>query len=117
MYLEKILEITTNWHFIAISHLEADDIMAVASRYYGETNTPVVLVTSDSDMEQCWDYENVKIFSPKSKKWKVKPPKFNSNLFLAKKVEKERSDNLISPILTEEDYNNRMLCVKPINFT
>jgi len=103
------LDIATDWHFIKLEHLEADDIMAVACRYFKDTE--VILVTYDSDLEQCWAYDNVKIFSPLSKKWKVKPNTFNPHLFIAKKIEKEVSDNLVNPILNEEDYENRMACV------
>jgi len=103
------LEIATDWHFIKIPHFESDDIMAVASRFYKDKE--VILVTYDTDLEQCWEYENVKIFSPMTKKWKVKPPKYNPHMAIAKKAEKERADNLISPILTEEDFETRMICV------
>lgn len=106
---EDELELSTDWHFIKIPHLEADDIMAVCSRYYNDKE--VILVTYDSDLEQCWNYDNVKIFSPLSKKWKVKPPRFNPHLEIAKMVQKESSDDLVSPVLTEEHYNRRMVCV------
>jgi len=107
--LLETLEITTNWHIIKIDHLEADDIMAVVCRYFKDKE--VVLVTYDSDLEQCWAYEHVKIFSPKSKKWKLKPTNFNAYKLISKKIQKEVSDNLTSPILNEEDYYTRLTCV------
>lgn len=98
-----------NWHFIKIDRIEADDVMAVACRYY--KNQEVILVTHDKDLEQCWDYENVKIFSTLSKKWKIRPEKFDINRLIAEKVYKETTDNMVAPILGEEDYEKRRLCV------
>ena len=104
-HLEKVLD----WHFIKIEHLEADDIMAICTRYYSDRE--VVLVTYDKDLEQCWSYPNVKIFSPMTKAYKLRPDNFNAYNFLASKIKKEASDDLTSPILNEEDYDRRMLCV------
>jgi len=106
--LEEI-DIGTNWHIIQIPHLEADDIMAVASRYYKDKE--VVLLTYDKDLEQCWQYENVKIFSPLTKKWKLRPPQFNAYKLIASKTNYEASDNLVSPVLNEEEYDKRKMCV------
>ena len=39
----------TDWNVIAIKGLEADDIMAVGSRYFKDNE--VILVTFDSDLE------------------------------------------------------------------
>jgi hypothetical protein len=83
--------------------------MAVASRYYKDLE--IILVTYDSDLEQMWEYENVKIFSPKTKRYKIKKPKFNVYQFLSKKIEKETADNLTNPILNKQDYENRLKCV------
>lgn len=107
------LDIATNWHTIRIPHIEADDIMAVCSRYYKDKE--VVLVTYDSDLEQCWTYPNVKIYSPLKKEWKLKPENFNVNHLIASKVAKEVSDNLVSPILNEEDYQRRLACITLID--
>jgi len=100
------LDVATNWHIIQIEHMEADDIQAVATRYY--KNNEVILCTFDADMEQLLDNPNVKIFSPKSKKYK-----FNSNPIatLAKKLNQEAVDGLTNPILNEEDYDRRNLIV------
>jgi len=101
----------TNWAVIKIDRIEADDIMAVGCRYFKDEE--IVLVTFDSDLEQMWEYPNVKIFSPtlKPKRYKVKPPKFSAHKLIAKKIIKEASDNLISPLLTEKDYDDRNVCV------
>ena len=108
--LEQI-DISTNWHIVNIKGLEADDIMAVASRYYNDRE--VVLVTYDSDLEQMWAYDNVKIFSPhpKSKKYKIPPKNFNVYKLIGSKIKKEASDNLTSPVITDQDYQKRKICV------
>lgn len=116
--MESLLDIidkATDWHVIKVDHIEADDIMAIASRYYKDKE--VILVTYDADLEQCWIYPNVKIFSILKKMkggkgaYKEKPKNFNVYKFLAKKIEKEVSDNLTSPILNQQDYDDRMMCV------
>ena len=85
--------------------------MAVATRYY--KNNEVILLTADSDMEQLWEYDNVKIFSPHRllKRYKIKPKNFNPYKLIAKKIRKEIADNLITNIKNEEDYDNREICV------
>jgi len=100
------LDISTNWHIIQIESMEADDIQAVATKYYSDN--PVVLITFDADMEQLLDRPNVRIFSPKSKKYK-----FNANPLatLAKKLNKEAVDGLTNPILNEEDFDTRNLII------
>lgn len=101
-----LLDIATNFHIIAIDSLEADDIEAVATKYF--KNNEVVLLTFDADLEQILDRPNVKIFSPKSKKYK-----FNDNplKLLAKKIQKESADGLTNPVLNEKEYDIRNLIV------
>ena len=100
------LDISTTWHIIQIESMEADDIQAVATKYYSDNQ--VVLITFDADMEQLLDRPNVRIFSPKSKKYK-----FNANPLatLAKKLNKEAVDGLTNPILNEEDFDTRNLII------
>jgi 5'-3' exonuclease len=86
--------------------MEADDIIAYAVRYYKDHEC--IIVSTDSDYEQLTCYENVKVFSPVSKKFKIVK---NPYALLAKKIEMERADNLLSPILTEADYNKRKMLV------
>lgn len=110
--LGKIKE-ATDWNVIAIDGIESDDIQAVGSRYFKDNE--VILVTYDSDMEMCWHYPNVKIFSPIKKcagkagkgAYKIPPPNFNVYKLLSKKIEKETADNLVNPILTQDDYEKR----------
>lgn len=102
----------TDWHKIKVDNCEADDIMAVGCRYFKDNE--VILVTYDADMEQLVVYPNVKIFSPlikiKAGKGGYKIIK-NPYKVLAKKIEKEPADNLVNPILSEEDYKKRKMIV------
>ena len=105
----------TDWHVVELETIEADDIASVACRYF--TDKEIILVSFDSDWEMLWKYPNVKIFSPLIKfkgtkgSYKVPPKNFDVYQFLAKKTKKESSDNLINPILSEKDYENRETCV------
>ena len=100
------LDYATNFHIVGEESLEADDWGSYISRYYNTTEC--VLISFDSDWEQLLSLPNVKLFSPKSKKYK-----FNNNpyLLLAKKTEKETSDNLITPVANERDFDKRDLCI------
>lgn len=104
-----------NWHFIGpLDRIEADDQMAVMCRYYKDRE--VILVTHDADMYQMWEYPNVKIFSTLSKKqgggkWKIKPQDWDIHRFQAEKIYKETCDNMVAPILNEQDYEKRRMCV------
>jgi len=86
--------------------LEADDWMSYVPRYYPDKE--VVLISFDSDLHQLLTLPNVKIFSPKSKKYKVGINPYNE---LAKKINKEATDGLTNPILNEEDYDKRNMIV------
>jgi hypothetical protein len=83
--------------------------MAVACRYYHDR--PVVLVTHDADLEQCWEYPNVRIWSTYSKKWKIRPENFDVVRLQAEKIHKETTDNMVAEILTEEDFDIRRKCI------
>lgn len=96
------LKVSTPFCFIEIDYLEADDIISTACRFY--KTKEVVIVSSDSDYEQLVEFTNVKLFSPVSKKYKIIK---NPSLTLAKKIQKETTDNLISELITEEDYKKR----------
>jgi len=105
------IEIATNWCVVKIPRIEADDIMAVACRYYYPT--PVILVTYDHDLEQMFHYSNVKIFSPhpKSKKYKIKPDNYNAYNQISKQIYKEVGDGLKSIIQTDADLKTRKMLV------
>lgn len=114
--LGKIDE-ATDWNIVKTDGLESDDWQAVGARYFKDNE--VILVTSDSDLEQCWNYPNVKIFSPIKKcagktgkgAYKIPPPNFNVYKLLSKKIEKETVDNLVNPVLTQADYEKRKTIV------
>ena len=112
--LEKI-DKGTSWTIIELKEMEADDIASVACKLFKDKE--IVLLSFDSDWEMLWVYPNVKIFSPNIKykgakgAYKVKPENFNICKMLAKKIRKEVSDNLVNPILNEDDYDIRQLIV------
>ncbi len=104
--LKRKLELGTPFHQIEIEKLESDDIIAYAVRYFKDYEC--IIISTDSDYEQLTYYKNVKLFSPKSKKYKeVKNPE----KILLKKIEKEKADNLITPVITTDDYNRRLMIV------
>jgi len=116
--LRDKLDAGTTWQVIQIDKIEADDIASVACRYFKEAE--IILVSYDSDWEQLWAYENVKIFSLLKKykgvkgSYKVRPLNFNVYNVISKKIEKEVTDNLVNPILNAKDYENRKTIVSLI---
>jgi len=104
------INIFSNFHVIVSNHAEADDIMAVACRYYKDKE--VVLCTCDGDLHQMWNYENVKIFSPHrlSKRYKIKPDNFNVQKFILKNVNKNHN-NIVNPLLSEKAFDDRLKCI------
>lgn len=91
---------------IQIDRLEADDIISYCCRYYKDKNC--YILTNDSDMNQLYVLGNVKIFSPNTKRIReVKNPLGG----LAKKIEKEATDNLITPVTNEIEYKRRKTIV------
>lgn len=90
------------FNILRIDKLEADDIIAYACRFYKDKEC--IIISTDSDFEQLEQFPNVKIFSPKSKKYKiVKHPE----RVVAKKIHREKTDNLVTPILNQKDYDRR----------
>lgn len=99
----------TEFHMVEINRLEADDIIAYGCRYFKDNE--VIIVSVDSDFEMLTVFPNVKLFSPISKYFKkVKNP----YTVLHSKIAKEQTDNLVSPILCEKDYDRRNLIVNLI---
>lgn len=112
----EILDKGTDWIIIKNEHsihLEADDIASYIVRNNQDKDKDIILVTTDGDWEQMWKFDNVKLFSPKMKpkRYKVKPNNFNIHKLISSKVKKETSDNLISPIITEKDYDTRLMLI------
>ena len=104
----------TDWHYIKIKDMEADDIMAVACRYYSDEE--VIVVSSDADLQQLTAHKNVKIWSPivkvKSGKGGYKIVK-NPYKIIADKVAKgDVADNIIvKPTDTLEDKEIREMII------
>jgi len=96
------LNVSTNWHFIKLYKMEADDIAACATRYFKDQE--VILVSSDKDWEMLCAYPNVKIFSPISKKFKVVPAPMK---VLMEKIHGDISDNLLDKPSSEFEFERR----------
>lgn len=113
--LIDLIEKATPFYVIKIDKLEADDIIAYATKFY--KNRECIIVSIDKDFELLWARENVKIFSPLVKfkgtkgAYKICPNKNYPYKLLEKKIKREESDNLISDIKTEEDYELRKIVV------
>lgn len=107
---EKLNE-SLPYHWIKAWLIEADDIASVCCRYYQKND--IILISSDSDWEQLVYFPNVKIYSPKSKKFKeIKNP----TSILLKKIETgDKSDNLTDKVTTEKEREHRRLLVDLIN--
>ena len=100
------LYLGTNFHVIVIDRLEADDIIAYGCKYY--KNNTVIIVSVDTDFEMLCVFPNVRLFTPIGKYFKhVKNP----HSILQNKIAKEQTDNLVSPILSEKDFERRNLIV------
>jgi len=106
-------------HRIEVDNCEADDIAAMCPKVFKDKE--IILVSVDADWEMLWEYDQIKIFSPLKKykgvkgMYKIKPEKFNVYKLISKKINKEVSDNLISPILSEEDFDRRKMLVSLID--
>ena len=107
-YLD-ILDSYTPFHVIQIWGLEADDIIGFGVRYFKDNEN--IILSVDADFEQLFSLPNVKIYSPHSKKKCYKKPPKNPYKIIESKIKKEVSDDLISPVLTEEDYKRRFLII------
>jgi hypothetical protein len=94
------------WHYVKIYRIEADDIASVACRYYKDKE--VILASSDKDWEMLCQYENVKIFSPRSKKFKHVP---NPTKVLLEKIQGDISDNLLTKPSSEIEFERRKTIV------
>jgi hypothetical protein len=100
--LLEILKISTPFHYLIAEGCEADDIISVAVRLYKDMEC--IIVSTDSDYEQLACFDNVKLYSPQSKKFKEVS---NPYQILAKKIEKETADNLVTKITNKKEYDIR----------
>jgi len=100
------IHLSTPFIPIQVDRLEADDIISYACRHY--TDRAKIILTTDSDMNQLYSLGNVKVYSPVTKKFReVKHPLRE----LAKKIQKEATDNLITPITNQAEYERRKTIV------
>lgn len=111
--LEKIRN-NTSFFVVGKDTLEADDWLAESVRFFKDNE--IILATADSDMFQLLSYDNVKVYSPHPKRKSLpyiildldrEKEKQKAYKLLMKKIEKEKTDNLTSEILTEKDYDKR----------
>ena len=104
--LLKNINLSTQFIPVQVDRLEADDIISYCCRYYKKNEC--IILTTDSDMNQLYELGNTKIFSPITKKIReVKNPLGE----LAKKIQKETTDNLITPITNKLEYERRKTIV------
>ena len=114
--LHKLLDEATNWYFVRVANgLEADDIIAIACRYFKDKEC--IVVSGDCDLHQLAYYENVRIFNlnKKSKGTKGTYEKVDNPLKIIEKKARlgDVADNIIPNKLTDtdEDYNLRYFVV------
>ena len=98
-----LLNICTPWNQVKIFSIEADDIGSVACRYFKDY--PVILCSADKDWEILCQYKNIKLFSPKSKKFKYVPNP--AKVLLEKIMGADVSDNLTEKPNSEEAFELR----------
>lgn len=100
------LNASTNFCSVKIPKMEADDIISYGVRYFKDNEC--VIISTDSDFEQLCTFDNVKILSPKTKRYKLIK---NPHKILSKKIKREVADNLLTPITSEADYERRKTIV------
>lgn len=100
-------EVSTSFHIVCLHRLEADDIISYGVRHFKDSEC--VVISSDTDYEQLVKFPNVKLFSPVTKKYKIITE--NPHVLIDKKIKKEKTDNLITPIKSLADYKKRDLLV------
>lgn len=100
--LFESLDKSMNWNLIKLWGMESDDIASVAARYYKDKE--VILVSSDRDWEMLCTFDNVKLFSPITKKFKeIKAPM----KILLEKIQGDISDNLLTKPSSEAEFEIR----------
>lgn len=107
------IRIGTSFFVIRVRDCEADDLISEAVRFYKDKFC--LIVSPDGDFHQLITYDNVRVFSPHPKakipyrildldREKEKKKAYKS---LMKKIEKEVSDNLVTEISNEREYDER----------
>jgi 5'-3' exonuclease len=104
------MKISFPFNFIKLYNCEADDVISVSCRYYPQKE--IIIISHDRDLEQLCQFENVKIWSPISKKFKeVKNPM----KILLEKIQGDVSDNLLEKPSSEAEFDKRRKIVDLIN--
>jgi 5'-3' exonuclease len=104
------MEMSLPWYMLKGWKWEADDWISVACRVYKDKE--IIIVSSDRDLEQLCQFENVKIFSPMTKKYKIVPYPMK---VLMEKIQGDISDNLLTKPKNEIEYEKRKQIVDLIN--
>lgn len=112
------LKESTNWHFVREPNLEADDIIAIACRYFADKT--VIIVSGDKDLFQLAYYPNVQLFTLNKKingsKGMYEAVKDPIKIITDKVKKGDVGDNIIpSPNDTQEDFDLRLLLVDLLN--
>jgi hypothetical protein len=112
--LHSQLNNATNWFFVRHNNLEADDIIAIAVRYFKDKD--VIIVSGDKDLFQLAFYKNVKIFTLNKKingsKGMYEEIKDPLKIISDKCKKGDIGDNIIiEPNETEEDAELRRILV------
>ena len=100
------LDKSSPFHIIKLDRIEADDIIGYGVRYF--KNNDCVVISTDTDFKQLLQYDNVKVFSPKTKTYRI--VKYPERV-LAQKIRCEKMDNLTAPVVTQQDYEKRKTLV------
>lgn len=100
------LKPSTPFNIIKLDRIEADDIISYGVRYFKDREC--IIISEDSDFNQLMSFKNVKILSPRTKKYKIIN---DPHMELLKKIEKEKMDNLVTPISNQYQYDTRKTIV------
>jgi len=106
----KELEVSTPFQIIKCETCEADDVISVGVRRYKDNEC--IIVSTDSDYEQLCCFDNVKLYSPTSKKFKIVKNPYKA---LTDKIPQEKTDNLITKVTNLREYNIRYQLVSLIS--
>jgi len=112
--LHSQLNNATNWYFVRHNNLEADDIIAIAVRYFKDKE--IIIVSGDKDLFQLAWYKNVKIFTLNKKingsKGMYEEIKNPLKIIDDKCKKGDAGDNIfVEPNETEEDAELRRVLV------
>ena len=96
------LDIGSPFYIIRLERIEADDVIGYGVRYYKDHEC--IIISTDTDFKQLLQYPNVKVFSPKTKAYRI--VKYPERV-VEQKMRMEKMDNLTAPMITEQDRELR----------